>query len=378
MRFRMGRIAGIAVSVDASWLLIFALVTYSLATGFFGMLFPRMDRAALWGLSAACSVFFFASVLAHEVAHSVVARRHGIEVEGIVLFLLGGVARMRSEPEDPRAELKVALAGPAASLALAAGFGMIQWQFAGGMESHPLAAAASYLGLINLVVVIFNMVPGFPLDGGRVLRALIWWRAGDRALATGVAANIGQAFGIILIAAGLGLAVVEQMFNGAWFIVVGWFLADAARGAHAQVQSEAALSGTPLAWIVGDRTAEGVPGHVTLKALVETRLGYHSPGPVPVLADGQVDGLVGLQEVKRVTRTQWPDTTAREAMVPLAAYPAVNAEEDAWDAFVRMCEEDLECLVVVEDGRFRGVVNPNGLLRVARDRRKARLTLIAE
>lgn len=365
MRLRLGRVSGIAIDVDISWVVIFAVVTYSLGAGYFAVVFPHLPASTTWLLAICSSLLFFGSVLVHELAHSVVAQRHGIEVEGISLFLFGGVARMRREPDEPIAELKMALAGPGASIALAVLFALLYLGLGGLQSRNPLAAMCTYLALINAVVVLFNMVPAFPLDGGRVLRALIWWRTRNLPVATRISSGFGQAFGILLIGGGVLLALFGGLFNGVWFVLVGWFLTDAARGAYLQTVSQHALSGVSLAQLaLGAETA--VPGDQSVQTLVDTRLGYSAPTPVPVLLNGRVEGLVGIPEVKRIDRDRWGITALREAMVPVTAYPTAGADQDAWETLVRMNEQGIDAMVLVDEGEFRGVVSLRRLLQAAR------------
>ena len=367
---RLGRVRGITIDIHMSWIVIFALVTYSLGAGYFRVTFPEWGGGVLWSVSLLSAVLFFACVVLHELGHSLTAQKHGISVHGITLFLFGGVARMDREPETPQVEMRVALAGPLVSVLLALGFGALGWAFGGLGGKHPVAMVSLYLALVNGMVVIFNMVPGFPLDGGRALRAALWWYTGSVARATRLAAASGKGFGAFLIASGILLAFAGNLFNGTWFVLVGWFLADAAGTAYAQTLSQHALSGTPLSEVV-PWPDEGVTGETSIQTLVDTRLGYNSPDPVPVIENGRVQGLVGIPEVKRIAQTEWTSTTAREAMVPVAALGTVSSDRDAWETLVRMSDQNLEWLAVVDDGEFRGVISPRRLLEYARRRRLA-------
>ncbi len=363
----LGRVQGIAISIHASWLLIFALVVYTLGAGYFAMLLPGWPPWQVWGYAVLSSLLFFLCVVLHELGHALVAKRQGFGVDGITLFLLGGVARMRAEPATPQAELQVALAGPAASIVLAALFGLASLALGGIEGTPPLGAITAYLAFINALVVAFNMVPAFPLDGGRTLRALLWWRIQDVARATRLASAGGKAFGILLMAGGLAFAGFGHFFNGLWFLLVGWFLTDAAASHYAQTLSQYSLAGVPLSEILEEQP-NAVSGDTTIQELVDTRLGYSSPDPVPVVHEGRIEGLVGIPEVKRIDRAAWPFTTARDAMAPVGVYAVASSEHDAWDTLVSMSERSLDWMAVFENGEFRGLVSPRRLLQYARRR----------
>lgn len=364
---RLGRVYGIPIRVHISWAIVFALVVYTLGAGYFAVLLRGWPAWLIWGCASASSVLFFVCVVVHELAHAIVARRQGIGVEGITLFLLGGVARMRSEPATPQAELKVALAGPAASIALALLAGLLQWAVGGIEGLPPVGAVAAYLAVINALVVAFNMVPGFPLDGGRTIRALIWWRIGDVARATRLATAGGKAFGILLIGAGLVLAAFGHYFNGGWFLLVGWFLTDAAASSYAQTLSQYSLAGVPLSEVL-ESAPNAAAADETIQEVVDRRLGYTSPEPVPVIRDGSIEGLVGIPEIQRVARSAWPSTPIGEVMVPLHAYPVASADQDAWETLVSMSERNLDWMAVFRNGEFLGLISPRRLLQFARRR----------
>ncbi|HEX3000596.1 MAG TPA: site-2 protease family protein [Armatimonadota bacterium] len=364
MKLRVGRVRGIALEVKASWLLIFALVTYTLGNGYYRVLFPNWAPAVVWSFSLLASLLFFVCVVLHELGHALLAQRNGITVEAITLFLFGGVARMRREPSTPQAELQVALAGPLVSLLLTILCGLGYW-YSGGMTASSLGATSTYLALINALVFFFNMVPGFPLDGGRVLRALAWYHSGDLFRATHLATTSGYGFGILLIVCGFALGLFNSLFNGFWFVLVGWFLVDAARSARARSVSQSILTGMPLARAVATDANGALDEDTSIQSLVDTRLGYNNPTPVPVLQNGRITGIVGVPEIQKISPALWPTTAVRNVMVPLETHPTAAGDQDAWETLIHMVDENMEWLVVMEQGEFLGTVSPRQLLQFA-------------
>lgn len=301
--WQVGRIAGVAIRIDVSWTIIFALVTWSLLVQL-RAIYEGLAVAPAIGLAAAASLLFFASVLTHEMAHAVVARRRGITVHGITLFLFGGATHAAVEARGPGAEFMVAAVGPLTSLALAGAFGL-GGMFGDSFLPTEIAGTLGYLGWVNLVLAIFNLLPGFPLDGGRVLRSIVWRATGSLDRATRVAAIAGQTVGYLLVAAGLLSITTGDLRGGIWFAAIGWFLAQAARSSYAQQQLQSRLSSAEAADVMSP--AEGlVPGETDIvvtpdegMASVLTMLQSGKPRRVLVVDGDEVVGTITPGDVAR-------------------------------------------------------------------------------
>ncbi|MEX0891806.1 MAG: site-2 protease family protein [Gemmatimonadota bacterium] len=245
--FSLGRMMGFPISADYSWLILFFLILWSFTAGVFPAAAPGLSSVAYLAMGLGGTVLFFVSLIIHELAHAVVARVKGIEVDGITLFVFGGLARTRSESTTPGDEFQIAGVGPLASFGLAALFWLIGWAAAAADASPAVAVVATYLAALNLALAVFNLLPGFPLDGGRLLRAAVWKVTGDMTRATRVAARAGQGLGWLLIGFGVLLAVGGQIVSGLWLMFIGWFLGNAARSSVRQHLARSALDGASAA-----------------------------------------------------------------------------------------------------------------------------------
>jgi Zn-dependent protease len=363
---RLGKIFGIPIGINYTWFIVFALVTLSLATAYFPSRYPGWSAAGFWGIGLLTSGLFFASVVIHELAHSVVARAWKIPVRSITLFIFGGVASIDREPDRPLAEFLIAIAGPISSLVLAAGFGML-W-FAGRfLNLSALAALGLYLGGINLSLALFNMVPGFPLDGGRVFRSIIWAATGNLNRATRWAGGAGRVIAVMMIVGGGILFLTGNWSSGLWLAFIGWFLDSAASQSMQQAWVREALDGytardfasgscqvvdsnTPLDWVVRDYV------------LPQGQSCF-------LVADGaKTEGVVTLGQIRQVPRQRWGWTPIRQIMTPLGSLKPVRASEAAYSVLERMMAESQSLLPVVEDSRFLGLVRRDSLLKFAQTR----------
>lgn len=348
---KVGRIAGIAVEIHYTWVFIFALVTYLLAGGMLRMVGSPL---LAWLLAVGTSLVFFGSVLAHELAHSVVANSYGDFVQRITLFAFGGVAHLREEPPKGVIELWIALAGPGMSLALAAVFGGI----AVLLQLVPGAVAvahyaAFYLSAINLTLAVFNMIPAYPLDGGRVLRAIIWIATGRFDRATQIAAWIGQTFGWLLMGYGVlqAFSGPASMFNGLWLLAIGWMLSSAAQGSLRRLAIEFALAGATVGEIM---TAPAVSAEAdwSLQRVVYEIILPHKIREVPVTWGGQIMGVVSANAVQHIPQSNWPLMSVTQIMQPVAPERVLPANAPA-----------IEALRVVGAGLGRAyVVDPYNVL----------------
>jgi Zn-dependent protease len=367
--FRLGRVFGIPIAVNWSWFLILFLLIYSL-TGYYKDIISGDQDSGAFVLATVSALLFFASILLHELGHALVAIRNGIGILGIDLFLFGGVAKLERDSDSPGVEFRIAVAGPIVTLLIAlicmlisfliAGAGDF-WagvRFSSGDLSDAVLALLSYLAFVNLVLLAFNLIPAFPLDGGRIARAILWWRTGDRNRATGMAAQVGRLFSYVLITGGfLLIAFYNAFLTGAWFIFIGLFLGDVARNTVIQTAVFSKIQGLKVADVM-DAEPVVIPGDLTVgQALDEYFLRYGWPWFPVVDRHGYFIGVAERERVERIPEDRQPVFTVREVMRP---------DEQSWR--VRL-DDPLEALLSSEplrrigalmavdaDGRLRGVV----------------------
>jgi Zn-dependent protease len=360
---RFGRIFGIELRLDYTWFIVFMLVTWSLAVHYFPDTHPGWTQGTYWVMGILTSILFFASVVAHELAHSLVSRSYGVPVQDITLFIFGGAAHISEEPKRAQDELLMALAGPGASLIVAALFGLLWWltQGIGGL----VHALAGWLGRINLILGVFNLIPGFPLDGGRVFRAIVWYVTGNLRRATQVAAGLGQviAFGFIFL--GLWQIFSGNWADGLWTAFIGWFMNTAAVSTLRQATMEDLLKGH----VVREAMMTDCP-HVTrrltLDVVVEHIVLRSGRRCFPVMEAELLQGLLTLHNINEVPRDRWPSTRVEEVMIPVAALKTVRPDDKLTTVFMRMTEEDINQYPVMEDGVFHGMIARDGLLSYLR------------
>ncbi|MEE8360911.1 MAG: site-2 protease family protein [Gemmatimonadales bacterium] len=361
-RLRLGTILGFEVGVDASWIFIAALLTWSLAAGFFPARFPDLAAATYWAMGIAGTLGLFLSVVLHELSHSLVARRHGVEMRGITLFLFGGVAQMGSEPETPRAEFRIAIAGPIASVIIGGLFFLLGQGSAAASAPTPVTGVLSYLGLINMVLAVFNLVPAFPLDGGRVLRAVLWHLKGDLRWATRVAAQMGSGFGMVLIVLGVMSLISGNVIAGMWWMLIGMFLRGAARRSYQQLMVRRALEGEPVSrFMCVDPTT--VSPDISLSSLVEDYFYRDFHTFYPVVGAGGLVGGVSLKQVKGIPRDRWADSTVGDLAEPLSESNTIQPDSEAVEALSSMQKTGISRLMVLEGDRLVGIVTLKDLLR---------------
>jgi Zn-dependent protease len=361
-RITLFQMFGFKVSIDMSWLLLAALIVWSLGAGYFPSIAPGMGSAVYWAMGVAGLFGLAASIVVHELAHALVARRDGLLITGITLFVFGGVAEMSGEPASPRAELAMAVAGPLMSLAVAVlAYGASGAAVAAGVpEGHPAVIVGGYLALVNLVLALFNMIPAFPLDGGRVLRALLWaWRR-DVVWATRVAAGAGGAGGLALMALGLWHAVTGAPVAGLWWFVLGLFLRAAAAQAVRQQVMRQGLSGRTVGRLM-QRLPVTVAPDLPLARLVEDYVVLHGHTIFPVVAEGRLIGCVGLDAVGRVAAEERSRRTVADVMENCAGR-AIADTADAAEALGRMQRQHLSRLLVTRDSVLVGVLSLKDLL----------------
>lgn len=362
--YRLLRVYGIDVLVHWSWFAIFALLTWWLAQGFFDDEYEGWTTAQRWAAAVVASLSFFASVLLHELAHSLVAKREGLPVKSITLFIFGGVSALGAEPATPGQEFRVAIVGPLVSFILAAAFGIVAVvTFAYDVDDSPPAAVAFYLAVINGAVGVFNMLPGYPLDGGRVLRAALWARGRDLILATRRASLAGSFIAFGLIALGVVSILGGNFIGGAWFIVIGWFLRNVSEQSYQQLLYRSTLEGTRVGDLV-NRTCHAAPPDVSLDTLANEYMLASGQRCVPIVVAEELLGLVTMQDLKRVPRDEWGTTSAFKAMTPREKLHQVAPEDDITRALEAMAREDVHQLPVIDAGGFLGFVTRADVMRL--------------
>lgn len=365
--FRLGRILGFEIGIDWSWLFIFFLVAYSLAAGWFPLHYPSFSAGTNWGLGFAAAILLFVSVLIHELTHSVVSRRYGTDVKGITLFLFGGVSQMSDEPKRASEEFWMAIVGPISSLILAGVFYAIYSSGVMLAWPLPLQAILGYLAFINLILGVFNLIPGYPLDGGRVLRSIIWGATRDIERATRYASYVGQAFGYLLIAFGLFQLLGGGFVGGLWLMFIGWFLAGAARSSYQQVQIRQALSGVPVEQIM-TTDVPVIPADMSVRQFVDEHLLHHDYSCYPVTEGENVIGVIGAEEVRTVPSAEWVTTSVSGIMHRVDGAYKITKNEDAWDALTKLTSDQICRLMVMEDDHLKGTVGRDALYRLVRSK----------
>jgi Zn-dependent protease len=354
---RLGRIFGVEIGLHYSWIIIALLIVFSLAGHFEGVN-PQWSAPLRWSLAGITALFFFASIVGHELSHAAVARRRGAPVHSITLFALGGVANIERESSDAASEFWMAIAGPITSaviglfclaLALAAG-----WRPSGTLPA-PLTAGLVWLGYINLALAIFNLIPGYPLDGGRVLRAIVW-RINDNVVrATQVTARVGQFIAIGFIVFGFFRFFSAGAFGGLWLAFIGWFLSDAAASSHASAEVSVAVENVRVGDIMS-RDCPAVEGHVNLRTFAEEYLLRTGRRCFAVLRNGRQWGLVTINELKRLERSRWPFTTVADIALPLEQLTSISPETPLTTALELMAREQTAHLPVFTNGELTGVI----------------------
>ncbi|MBM3135262.1 MAG: CBS domain-containing protein [Chloroflexi bacterium] len=361
---KLGRILGIPVGLHVSWFLVFGLVTWSLAAGYFPPEYPNLPAGAYWVLGAVTSLLFFGSVMAHELGHSIVALRHQIPVRGITLFIFGGVAQIGREPQNPGAEFRIAIAGPSISLALAIGFGGL-WLL--DRVVPYLAAPSLWLARINLLLAAFNMIPGFPLDGGRVLRAIIWRITGSFHRATQVATFTGQLAAFGFMGVGVFMMLGGNFFNGLWLIFIGWFLQNAAASSYAQVNLQQSLRGVTVTQVMS-RDCPLVSSRLPLQQLVEEKILTGGRRCFFVAENGQLRGMLTLSDVAKVPRADWTQITTGQVMVPWERMIRVQPNTELLAALQTMDDANVNQVPVVEGDKIAGMLSREQVLHYLRVR----------
>ena len=361
--FSLGRISGIRIGVNWSVLLIVALLAYGLAAGQFPAEAPRRPVAEYVAAAVLTAVAYIGSLLAHELAHSLVARRNGLKVEGITLWLLGGVSRLQGEVADPGAEVRVAGVGPLTSLVLGAAFSLLAWLVHASGAGGVAVAALAWLGGINVLLALFNVIPAAPLDGGRLLRAVLWGITKDKLKAAIWSARSGQVFGWILAVAGGYLVLVRRDYSWLWFVLLGWFLISAATTESHQAMVQSLLRTVAVREIMTPNPVT-VPASATVAQFADDYLPWHRHTAFPVVDDGGlVVGLITVRRINQVPASERGRITLRDAACPLPEVASATPDEPVADVLPRLnaCSEGRA--LVFSDGHLIGIVSPADVSR---------------
>jgi Zn-dependent protease/CBS domain-containing protein len=361
----LGRIAGIRIGINWSWLVVFALIVWSLAVGVFPSQNPGLSDAAYIAMALVAALVFFASLLLHELGHARQARREGMEIEGITLWLFGGVAQFKGAFPSAGAEFRVAIAGPLVSLVLGILFVLVA-VFAG--LPNAVDGVVAWLGYINLTLLVFNLLPALPLDGGRVLRSTLWYFRGDLGWATRVASDVGRAFGFLFIAAGIAMLIFQGSFSGAWLAFIGWFLLQAATAEARYVATRQALDGLRVRDLMVREPAT-VEADLSLGQFMDQVAWSHRYTTYPVLEHGRPVGLLAFRSVAAVPRDEWDTRRVRDSMIPREKVPLLEEDEPAIDALAELSTSDVNRGLVVDDGHLAGFLSITDLARALEVRR---------
>jgi Zn-dependent protease/predicted transcriptional regulator len=380
--FRAGKIFGITIRIDWSWLFIVLLVTWNLSI-LFGGLHPNWSLALIWGTAVVAALLFFASVLAHELAHSLVARSQGVPVRSITLFLFGGVSNIQRDPSSPGAEFLLTIVGPITSIVLGVIFALLAGVSAGSSVTSasfysrtgaaarlsPLSTLLLWLGPINILVGVFNLIPGFPLDGGRLVRSILWAITNNLRLATRWASWLGQLIAWLMIAVGIAMIfginvpfLGTGFVSGLWLAFIGWFLNTASAQSYRQVVVHDLLEGVSVERVMRANPPT-VPPDCQISSLVEDHVMGTDDHAFPVVDNGQLLGMVTLEDVRALSRDEWQRTTVRDIMTPVDQLVTVDVQDDMSDALDKLQGRDVGQLPVLRDGQLAGLLRRRDIIK---------------
>ena len=358
--FRLGKIAGIDIYAHLSWFIVLVLLTWSLASGWFVQLFPGWSIPTYWITAFISALLLFVCVLLHELAHSLVAQVHGLTVKNITLFIFGGVATIEEEMKRPGIEFQIAVVGPITSLFLAAIAFLLAWPLRG--SNSPTEAVLDYLAASNFLLGVFNLIPGLPLDGGRVLRSIAWKITGNIQKSTRIASYAGQAMAFVFILLGIAAFFTGNFFNGLWSIFIGWFLLNAAQTANTQILLQNTLQGVSADKVMDPRPV-AVPANISLQKLVDEYFVPQGLQAAPVVRGEYLAGLITLTDIARVERERWAYTPVGHVMRLLEQVYVTTPEQPLHDLLEVMVTRGINQIPVVQDGRLVGLLGRESILR---------------
>ena len=360
---RLGKVLGVEIDVTYNWFFIFGLVTVSLTFGVFPAQIPGLAGALYLAMGLTTSLLFFASLLTHEIMHSVVGNRSGIPIKKITLFVFGGMAQMSGEPGDAGSEFRMAVVGPATSAILAGIFFLFARALEGAAAPEMLWWPFVWLSDINFFLAVFNLLPGFPLDGGRIFRSIVWAISGNMETATNIASKTGQVIAFGMMSVGVWLFFLTGNISGLWLVLIGWFLYQAAAGSYQQLIFHHTMQGVRVRDIMSSNVETVSPAY-TLRELVDSFFMTYRYSKFPVTKEGAVLGVVTLHDVKEVPEERWALTTIQEILEPLTEAQYVEPDDPATLAFMKMAEHNTGHLLVLKDLRLVGIVTRTDLMRL--------------
>ena len=370
--WRLFRIAGIDIGVHYTWLFIFILISWTLAQGLFPQQHPGWGTSTYWAMGILTALALFVSVLAHEMAHSLVANARGMKVSSITLFILGGVSNLEEEPEKPGIEFSMAIVGPLTSLVL----GIVCWLVVSAMTgalvspvdlltgsafTTPVESVIGYLAWINVLLAAFNLLPGFPLDGGRVLRSILWGSTGSLIKATNIAGRVGQVFGWLLIAFGVFQLLSGNFIGGLWIAFIGWFLNSAADASRKEINLRERLGHIKVKDVVGPEPRTIGP-EATVAELVNQIFSKQHGRAIPVCQDGRLRGIVTVTDVKKIPQERWADTTVANIMTSDPLY-TVRPDDNLSTVMKLISQHDINQVLVNRDGQCAGILGRADIIR---------------
>jgi Zn-dependent protease len=357
--WRLGKIFGIDINIDSSWLVIFILFTWVLAGNYFPREYPTWARSLYWVVGLLTSLLVFASVLLHELAHSLVALKQGEKVRSITLFILGGVSQITEEPNEPLKEFAMAIVGPMSSFVIAFVFFILSLSLKA--VSVPLAASATYLAIINTALGVFNLIPGFPMDGGRVLRSILWKVTGNLKKATRAASVAGQGMAFLLIFLGI-FQILRGSLSGLWWILIGWFLHNAAVSGYSEVMIKSVLQGMKAQDLMS-KDFETVPGDLSVQDLVDHYILKKKERVFLVSDNGGLTGIVCLEDVKQTPKEKWPQLKVKDIMTPRERLEAVTPDADGNKILASLATKNIHQVPVMSGDRIEGIICRTDIIR---------------
>jgi Zn-dependent protease/predicted transcriptional regulator len=354
------KVFGIEIRLDYSWFVIFALIAYLFGFSYFPNVLPGVSVLTLVIVTILTALLFFLSVLIHEMSHSLVAKSRGIPVNRITLFIFGGMAQIEKEPDRPGHEFAISIAGPLASFVLAALFGLV-WLL--GRFIPVISEPARYLTIINIALGIFNLLPGFPLDGGRVLRSIIWKSTGNFQRATHIASNIGRVIGFAIMGVGVVYFFIGALFNGLWLLFIGWFLQSSAGSSYQHMVMETSMKGIKVKDLINDQVTS-VSEDITIKELVEDWFMKYRFGRFPVVDDHQrLIGVMSINDIKHIERDRWDEIKLGSIVKRVTEKEIIDMDSEISDAIKKMSLNNIGHLVVLEDEKLIGMLTRTDVMR---------------
>lgn len=361
--FKLIKVLGIPIYINYTWFIIFSLVVWTLAVGHFPQMGPYYSPALRWIMAIVTATLLFTSILLHELSHSFVAQREGIKINSITLFIFGGIAQMAGETRNPKSEIKIAAAGPLMSFFISGIFWVITFIFRRDMAASPILPIAEFLAYTNMFLAFFNLIPGFPLDGGRLLRAIIWGRTGNINKATLITSRIGKGFAMFLIFMGLWSILQGNFINGLWLIFIGIFLQQAAEEGYRQTVLHKTLSSVKVKDIMAIPVIT-VDGDITVERVINEYFLRYKFNSFPVVTDSRLIGIVSIHDVKGVQKEMRPFTPVKEVMHGNVEEFTISAEKGSLDALQQMVGTKRGRLIVMEDGKVVGVISQRDIMQM--------------